>query len=244
MAEREMKRPRSRGPSRNAMNGRMEPLHEEDEGEEEEDSASARRVSVTVVPQGSPSKSRHRASIGSIASFGPPFSDQQIQPSRLFSQRPSSELIETRPNPPLPNLKCGDETIYGAEEPLVDEIACALREWASLLNTHFYQRNYSLFSSIQQHIDDLHSGRRRLLAKKLNSEEVGLLKKDLVARLVQGNIKQGLDVIVRHPLTGVLCDAGLEGQNGPQGWLSVVRLCKDSFPVHCWYLLTRFAECQ
>lgn len=212
------------------MNARMEPLHEEDEEEEEaeeEDPSSARRVSVTIAPQGSPSKSRNRVSIGSIASFGTTFSpDQQIQPSRLFSQRPASEVIETRPNPPLPNLKCGDETIHGTEEPLIDEIACALREWASLLNTHFYQRNYSLFSTIQENFDALHSGRRRLLGKKLNSEEVGLLKKELVARLVQGNLKQGLDVIVRHPSTGVLCDAGVEGENGSQGWLSLVRLCK------------------
>lgn len=34
--------------------------------------------------------------------------------------------------PPIPSLKAGDETAKGALEPLVDEIACALREWHSV----------------------------------------------------------------------------------------------------------------
>ncbi|GAA5966995.1 hypothetical protein JCM3765_003676, partial [Sporobolomyces pararoseus] len=224
--ESETRRPRSRGPSKTALNGRMEPLHEEDEeedaeeeGEEEEDSTSnGAQVKINIVPYNSPSKSKNRASIGSVSSLG--------QPTRFSSSslRPPSEIIETRPNPPLPNLKCGDETTHGAREPLIDEIACALREWASLLGNHLYRRDYTLFSAVKQRFDTLHSGRRRLISMTLDAEEEEILKEELVECLAQGNIEQGLDIIVRHPATGVLVDSDLETLASQSTWLSVPRL--------------------
>jgi dedicator of cytokinesis protein 3 len=39
---------------------------------------------------------------------------------------------KTKPSPPIPSLKAGDDTLRGLEEPLVDEIASALREWHSV----------------------------------------------------------------------------------------------------------------
>lgn len=40
-----------------------------------------------------------------------------------------------KPPPPVPSLKAGDETARGSTEPLVDEIACALREWHAVRST-------------------------------------------------------------------------------------------------------------
>lgn len=218
--ERDSRKPRSRGPSRNGLNGRMEPLHEEDEEDEEEKdeepASASQQIQINIVPYGSPTKSKNRASIGSVTSIGTAFS-----PSR-----PPSEILETRPNPPLPNLKCGDETTHGARETLIDEIACALREWASLMANHLHRRDYALFSSVKERFDFLHSGRRRLLSKQLDSAEEETLKEGLVDCLARGNIEQGLDIIVRHPQTGTVVDAEIEGLAASPSWLSIVRLCE------------------
>ncbi|GAA6011108.1 hypothetical protein JCM11491_006730, partial [Sporobolomyces phaffii] len=224
--DRETRPPRSRGPSKTASNGRMEPLHEEDEEEENEDeedeeeegtTSTAQRVTINIVPY-SPSKSKNRASIGSVTSLGAParFSSSSL--------RPPSEVLESRPDPPLPNLKCGDETTLGAQEPLVDEIACALREWASLLSSHLSRRDYALFRSTKERFDTLYSGRRRLLSKMLDRDEEAALKKELVDCLARGNIEQNLDIIVRHPATGVVVDSDAAEIARQSQWLSIVRL--------------------
>ncbi|GAA5945387.1 hypothetical protein JCM10213_005960, partial [Rhodosporidiobolus nylandii] len=235
--EREAYPPRapSRGPSR-AGNGRMEPLQEEDEDEREEDgegaedSSARQRGPIAVAPPGSPSKSRNRSSVGSLASFAQQLSSEQriaLQNSRLSQQYPSSSSLSNlaeRLPPPLPNLKCGDETVSGADEPLVDEIACALREWASLLYTHLYRRDYALFTSVQGHINALHAARKQLLARTLSQEESERCRREAVQRLVAGNLEQGLDVIVRHPKSGALVDTGVEGEMDRKAWMSVVRM--------------------
>ncbi|GAA5897476.1 guanine nucleotide exchange factor DCK1 [Sporobolomyces salmoneus] len=227
--ERDSKRPRSRGPSKTASNGRMEPLHEEEEEEEDDgegegggDGAiqtNAQKIKINIVPYGSPSKSSNRASIGSITSL-----NQHSKLSTSSLKPPSTEIVETRPTPPLPNLQCGDETSHGAREPLIDEIACALREWASLLNSHLSHRDYSRFSSIKRRFDTLHSGRRRLISRKLDAGEEGELKKELVECLARGNVEQGLEIIVRHPSIGTLIDADLESMAEQSSWSSIVRL--------------------
>lgn len=107
----------SRGPSR-AASGRMEPLAEEDEEEdghdEDEDTrnidGSSRRP-VDLPPLDSPGKARNRSSVGTMASFAHQLSSEQrnsFQASRLTPQE------DVRPPPPLPNLKCGDETLSGS----------------------------------------------------------------------------------------------------------------------------------
>ncbi|GAA5903536.1 hypothetical protein JCM5296_006854 [Sporobolomyces johnsonii] len=223
--EREAQKAAARLPSK-MMNGRMEPLQEEDEEEENDFEASRQNGPVSLVANGSPTKARNRTSVGSIASFASQLStDQQLalQSSRA-SQYGGPEPADTRPAPPLPNLKCGDETASGADEPLIDEIACALREWASLLYTHLYHRDYALFESVRNHLEVLHAGRKQLLARTLSQEESLKLRKEAVARLVQGNIEQGLDIIVRHPVWGGLVDVNVEGEIERKGWLSIVRM--------------------
>ncbi|PWN21805.1 hypothetical protein BCV69DRAFT_268306, partial [Microstroma glucosiphilum] len=133
--------------------------------------------------------------------------------------------IDSRPAPPLPSLKCSDETISGAEEPLVDEIACALREWGSLAYTYLVERNYNLFNTVRRHIEALHAARRQLLAHNLSEEETVKLRRECVARLVKGNIAQGLEVIVRHPDKGGLVDIDVSGATVDlDNWISGVRL--------------------
>ncbi|CEQ42400.1 SPOSA6832_04218 [Sporobolomyces salmonicolor] len=220
--EREARKAAARLPSK-SMNGRMEPLQEEDEEEENDFEASRQNGPVSLVSNGSPTKARNRTSVGSIASFASQLStDQQLalQSSRV-SHYGGSEPADTRPAPPLPNLKCGDETASGADEPLIDEIACALREWASLLYTHLYHRDYALFESVRNHFEVLHAGRNQLLARTLSQEESSKLRKEAVARLAQGNIEQGLDIIVRHPVWGGLVDVNVEGEIERKGWLSI-----------------------
>lgn len=47
--------------------------------------------------------------------------------------RPRSLVLDAKPRvkeqPPLPTLTAGDSTVAGQQWPLVDEIACAIREW-------------------------------------------------------------------------------------------------------------------
>ncbi|CDZ98211.1 Signaling protein DOCK180 [Phaffia rhodozyma] len=106
--------------------------------------------------------------------------------------------------PPIPSLKAGDETAKGTTEPLVDEIACALREWHFRLFVYLLEQNYALFHTVRAHISALHIARRQLIDSNLDMEELDSLRRDCVARLVRGNVIQGLEVIVRHPSKGGL----------------------------------------
>ncbi|KDN50840.1 hypothetical protein K437DRAFT_273050 [Tilletiaria anomala UBC 951] len=130
-----------------------------------------------------------------------------------------------KPPPPLPSLKAGDETKSGSIEPLVDEIACAIREWSSLMYNYMSRKDYALFQIVRQHIEVLHVARRQLLAQTLSVEEVGKLRRECVARLVKGNLAQGLDVIARHPGRGGLVDVDFIGSDADvQSWISGIRL--------------------
>lgn len=195
-------------------NGRMEPLQEEDE--EEVMSPTEAAIDLTGIGSngGTPSKARNRASVVSF------------QGSRL-SQYGAGAAEDTRPPPPLPNLKCGDETMSGQVEPLVDEVACALREWHVLLFKHLHRRDYALFDSVRSHIDALHVGRKQLLANSLSIDETERLRQEMVARLVKGNVEQGLEVIVRHPLYGGLVDVEVDGEIESRAWATVIRMCES-----------------
>ncbi|SCZ89055.1 BZ3500_MvSof-1268-A1-R1_Chr1-1g00923 [Microbotryum saponariae] len=214
---------------RDLMAGRMEPLQEENE-----DEATDEIGNIVVTSTREQSRQKNRASVISISSFVGSLATElqtSFKQSRSL-QSPDGflgRMFDPRPAPPLPNLKCGDETASGLEEPLIDEIACALREWASLLYTHLYRRDYALFDSVKQHIEVLHSGRKQLLAKGLSRTETDKLRRELVSRLVQGNVEQGLDVIVRHPQYGGFVDVGVEGDIERKAWVSVVKMCKDVF---------------
>ncbi|CAG8456993.1 uncharacterized protein OCT59_018840 [Rhizophagus irregularis] len=111
-----------------------------------------------------------------------------------------------RPPPPLPSLKCGDDTISGKTEPLVDEIASTVREWSSLLPKYLEERKYDMFTTVKDQINNLLQGRRQLLAQTLSQDELSKLRKELINKLVSGNLIQDLDIIVRNPERGFLAD--------------------------------------
>ncbi|CAO1638275.1 unnamed protein product [Parajaminaea phylloscopi] len=155
--------------------------------------------------------------------------------SYLASNQTDAASALSRPAPPLPSLRCGDETLSGVSEPLADEIACALREWGALMHMYLARGQYSLFESVRQHFDALHTARRQLLAQTLSQDEMCKLRRECVARLVKGNIAQGLDVIVRHPTKGGLVTMDLpDAAKRPEGdastleiddeWVSGIRL--------------------
>jgi len=134
--------------------------------------------------------------------------------------RPHSPIV--KPPPPRPSLKSGDDTAAGAHQPLIDEISSALREWHNLLFTYLSRRDYALFATVRDHIEELHLGRRQLLAQTLSAEETLNLRRDCVNRLVKGNVAQGLDVIVRHPTWGGLVTVDVEGDFDPRSWVGAI----------------------
>ena len=146
-----------------------------------------------------------------------------IYPTSLRSSSPAdSRLMKLRP--PRPSLKSGDDTASGCAQPIIDEIASALREWHTLMFQYLARRDYKLFLVVREHIEALHLGRRQLLAQTLSAEETINMRRDCVTRLVSGNLVQGLDVIVRHPTWGGLVTVEVEGENDPRSWVSAVRM--------------------
>ncbi|KNZ80427.1 Dedicator of cytokinesis protein 3 [Termitomyces sp. J132] len=146
-----------------------------------------------------------------------------VYPASLRSTSPSdSQLIKLLP--PRPSLKSGDDTASGVAQPIIDEIASALREWHTLMFTYLARRNYKLFHVVKEHIENLHLGRRQLLAQTLSAEETVNLRRTCVTGLVSGNLVQGLDVIVRHPTWGGLVSVDVEGEIDPRSWVSAVRM--------------------
>lgn len=148
-----------------------------------------------------------------------------VYPPSLRSASPTpTESQPAKPLPPRPSLKSGDDTASGADQPIIDEIASALREWYTLMFQYLARRDYKLFTIVREHIEALHLGRRQLLAQTLSSEETVSLRRECVARLVSGNLVQGLDVIVRHPTGGGLATVDVEGEIDMRSWMSALRM--------------------
>ena len=141
----------------------------------------------------------------------------------IRSMSPADSSV-IKPLPPRPSLKSGDDTASGIEQPIVDEIASALREWHMLMFQYLASRDYKLFHAVREHIEALHRGRRQLLAQTLSAKETNNLRRECVARLVCANIVQGLDIIVRHPSWGglVTVDVGSDIEN--RNWVSAIRM--------------------
>ena len=146
-----------------------------------------------------------------------------VYPASLRSASPTESHV-VKPLPPRFSLKSGDDTASGAAQPIIDEIASALREWHALMFHYLASRDYRLFHLVREHIEALHFGRRQLLVQTLSSEETTSLRRECVVRLVGGNIIQGLDVIVRHPTWGALVTVDVEGEVDPRSWVSPVRM--------------------
>ncbi|KAG5646304.1 hypothetical protein DXG03_003901 [Asterophora parasitica] len=147
-----------------------------------------------------------------------------VYPASLRSSSPADSHEVIKPLPPRPSLKSGDDTASGAAQPIIDEIASALREWHTLMFTYLARRDYKLFHVVREHIEALHLGRRQLLAQTLSAEETINMRRECVLRLVTGNLVQGLDVIVRHPTWGGLVSVDVEGDINPRSWVSAVRM--------------------
>ncbi|THH28531.1 hypothetical protein EUX98_g5658 [Antrodiella citrinella] len=148
-----------------------------------------------------------------------------VYPASLRSTSPTpTEAKVEKPLPPRPSLRSGDDTAAGAEQPIIDEIASALREWHTLMFQYLARRDYTMFQTVREHIEMLHLGRRQLLAQTLSAEETVNLRRQCVARLVSGNIVQGLDIIVRHPTWGGLVNSDVEGDLDSRSWVSAVRM--------------------
>ena len=146
-----------------------------------------------------------------------------VYPASVRSLSPT-ESQNVKPLPPRPSLKSNDETVSGAAQPIIDEIASALREWHMLMFQYLARRDYQLFQTVREHIEALHLGRRQLLTHSLSEEETANLRRDCVTRLVSGNIAQNLDVIVRHPTGGGLVTVDVEGEIDTRSWMSAVRM--------------------
>ncbi|KAJ7287715.1 C2 domain in Dock180 and Zizimin proteins-domain-containing protein [Mycena rebaudengoi] len=154
---------------------------------------------------------------------GLPVYPASIRSTSVRSSSPADSQV-MKPLPPRPSLKSGDDTASGAVQPIIDEIASALREWHTLMFQYLARRDYKLFRVVREHIEALHLGRRQLLAQTLNAEETVNMRRDCVTRLVSGNIVQGLDVIVRHPTWGGLVTVDVEGEIESRSWVSAVRM--------------------
>ncbi|KAH9858640.1 cytoplasmic protein [Lenzites betulinus] len=177
------------------------------EEEEDNDAATRKSFKLTPPPDQAPST---RARL-------------PVYPASIRSASPTESQFN-RPLPPRPTLTSGDDTLSGAAQPIIDEIASALREWHALMFQYLAQRDYRLFNIVREYIEVLHLGRRQLLSLTLSSEETVNLRRECVARLVSGNLLQGLDVIVRHPTWGGLVNVDVEGEIDPRSWMSAVRM--------------------
>ncbi|KAG7446416.1 cytoplasmic protein [Guyanagaster necrorhizus] len=146
-----------------------------------------------------------------------------VYSNSLRSSSPADSQL-MKPLPPRPSLKSGDDTASGAAQPIIDEIASALREWHTLMFQYLARRDYKLFHIVKGHIEALHLGRLQLLAETLSAEETVNMRRDCVTRLVSGNLVQRLDVIVRHPSWGGLVTVDVEGDVDERSWVSAVRM--------------------
>lgn len=132
--------------------GEMEAVKEEDEGEglspggvsgPSGQSASTSMDDHGVVGDGVASKRRSIGPGGGIGRSNRP-------KSLLLESMQAASKEEEKDQPPLPQLTAGDATLAGAQWPLVDEIACAIREWygVSLLNHRYHSHDLKRLQSI------------------------------------------------------------------------------------------------
>ena len=173
----------------------------------EEDEESATRSTRLVLPPDNTGTTRGLA----------------VYSTSIRSMSPADSGV-IKPLPPRPSLKSGDDTASGIEQPIVDEIASALREWHMLMFQYLARRDYKLFHAVREHIEALHLGRRQLLAQTLSAEETNNLRRECVARLVCANIVQGLDIIVRHPSWGGLVTVGVGSDIENRNWVSAIKM--------------------
>jgi len=107
--------------------------------------------------------------------------------SRTADKSLKAPIAPAQRAPPLPALKVGDDTQAGFEEPLVDEVSAALREWHGLLFGIFLSKKYTLFQELSKLIMKLERARRDLLSGLLTKCETVQLRREIVNMLNIGN---------------------------------------------------------
>jgi dedicator of cytokinesis protein 3 len=112
---------------------------------------------------------------------------RKTEKSRISRQTNKSTVNPAQRAPPLPALKVGDDTEAGLEEPLVDEVSAALREWHGLLLGIFLKKKYQLFEELSGLILKLERARRDLLSGLLTKSETIQLRREIVVMLNVGN---------------------------------------------------------
>ena len=112
---------------------------------------------------------------------------RKTEKSRTSRQTNKSTVNPAQRTPPLPALKVGDDTEAGFEEPLVDEVSAALREWHGLLFGIFLKKKYRLFEELSGLIVKLERARRDLLSGLLTKSETIQLRREIVVMLNVGN---------------------------------------------------------
>lgn len=112
---------------------------------------------------------------------------RKTEKSRISRQTNKSAVHPAQRTPPLPALKVGDDTEAGFEEPLVDEVSAALREWHGLLFGIFLKKKYRLFDEMSGLILKVERARRDLLSGLLTKSETIQLRREIVVMLNIGN---------------------------------------------------------
>ena len=95
--------------------------------EEDEDKQDAR--SVTSPQQGGVAEVINVTASPKLVATSTSVPTRPNRPKSLVLDGSTSLNNPTKPQPPVPVITAGDSTVAGQAWPLVDEIACAIREW-------------------------------------------------------------------------------------------------------------------
>jgi hypothetical protein len=158
-----------------------------------------RSFSESHIDTRNPSQQSTFARTGSLSNIN----DDQVEFTDFDSGIPSSTHM---PPPPLPISRLDQSTLTGYAEPLVDETAACITEWNNLFYTYLCERDYETFNYLKDNVCYLLKARRQLLDQALSREEIVKLRKDIVHRMLSGNLKLHKDMIIRHPEKGYLLD--------------------------------------
>ncbi|KAI9203937.1 uncharacterized protein BJ171DRAFT_582314 [Polychytrium aggregatum] len=146
---------------------------------------------------------QQRRKTGGLESAAPPLgpSPSAVSKRRLSDVSFANKAI--RHPIPSPILALSDTTA-GTKEPLVDEIAATLREWAIIMRQRLMDQDYDTVKAVTEHFHALYQGRRELLSRTLSKEEHNRLRVRLIRILEDGNSTLDLPLVIRHPERGYL----------------------------------------
>ncbi|XP_052251846.1 dedicator of cytokinesis protein 1-like isoform X3 [Dreissena polymorpha] len=112
------------------------------------------------------------------------------------------------------------ESITPKELPIVQEITSVVREWYHYWKSQ-YVSHHPDFAVIQEMIDGLLKWRKEIKSRKITTEQMKDLKQKVAAKIDIGNLKLGLDLVVRDDEGNILIPSSA----------SVVRIYKEHVEV-------------